>query len=126
MITLRKAGTASILALFLILVLFTTGVFARSMQVSKNASVQSAVAMHNRLGGGPIEAAPAPVAPAPVAPAPAAPVVHRVVRNVQVHVHATAIAIAHSSNNCGLFDGFLTGCGAFGAFPFVSGFGCLW
>src|SRR5579883_5347 len=136
MIRLRNAGAASIFTLFLALALFTTSAFAQSTHVSKSASVNIAVAVHNHLGGG-------PVATAPAAPAmPAMPVVHKVhkahpaVRNV----HATAIAIARGANNCGLFDGFLTGCGAFGTFPFVTGLnncccnnccgilnnGCLW
>jgi hypothetical protein len=136
MIKLRNAGAASILTLFLALALLTTGAFAQSVQVSKSASVHRAVAVHNHLGGG-------PVATAPAAPAmPAAPVVHKVhkAHPAALRVRATAIAIARGSNNCGLFDGFLTGCGAFGAFPFITGFnsfgcgnscgilnnGCLW
>lgn len=118
MIKLRNAGAASMLALFLALVLFTTGAFAQSAQVSKSASVHTAVAVHTRLGGGPVQAAPA----APVMPA--APVVRKVhpVQKVVRRVHATAIAIARGANDCGVFDGFLTGCGAFGTLPFVSGF----
>jgi hypothetical protein len=136
MIKLRNAGAASILTLFLTLTLLTTGAFAQSIQVSKSASAQGTVAVHSHLGGGPVTAAPA----APVMPA--APVVHKV-QKVQPAVHkvrATAIALARGSNDCGLFDGFLTGCGAFSTFPFFTGFnsfgcgnscgilnnGCLW
>ncbi len=135
MIKLRNAGAASVLALFLALALLTTGAFAQSVQVSKNASDHTT---HNRLGGGPVQAAPI----APVAPVmPAAPVVQKAApaRQGVRWVNGTAIAVAQGANDCGLFDGFLTGCGAFGTFPFFSGFhsfggggfgilnnGCLW
>ena len=126
MIKLRNAGAASILALLLALALLTTGAFAQSTQVSKSASVHTAVAMHNRLGGGPIETMPAPAPAAAPAVAPAAPVVRRVVRNVRVvqNVHATAVAVAHSSDDLGLISGFWGGSGIFAGLPFVSGFGC--